>query len=43
MGFQGMVSIETFRPEHYARRPEDVIAEAYATTKETLEKAGCLE
>jgi len=43
MGYQGMVSIETFRPEHYARRPEDVIAEAYATTKATLEEAGCLE
>lgn len=42
MGYQGMVSIETFRPEHYARRPEDVIAEAYLTTKATLEKAGCL-
>lgn len=42
MGYSGMVSIETFRPEHYAKRPEDVIAEAYATTKAALEKAGCL-
>lgn len=42
MGYSGMVSIETFRPEHYKRLPEDVIAEAYTTTKAALEQAGCL-
>ncbi|MEL7603395.1 MAG: sugar phosphate isomerase/epimerase [Bacillota bacterium] len=42
MGYQGMVSIETFRPSHYAMKPEDVIAQAYATTHAVLAKAGCL-
>ncbi len=42
MGYQGMVSVETFRPSHYAMKPEDVIALAYSTTRDTLLKAGCL-
>lgn len=42
MGYHGMVSIETFRPSHYAMKPEDVIAQAYSTTYAALEKAGCL-
>lgn len=42
MEYKGMVSIETFRPSHYAMKPEDVISQAYATTRAMLEKAGCL-
>lgn len=41
-GYQGMVSVETFRPEYYAKTPEWVISEAYRTTKQALEKNGCL-
>ncbi len=42
MGYEGMVSIETFRPEHYAMKPEDVILQAYNTTRQTMLQAGCL-
>lgn len=37
-GYDGMVSIETFRPEYYAMKAEDVIAQAYKTTKEVVDK-----
>ncbi|MCL2000712.1 MAG: sugar phosphate isomerase/epimerase [Planctomycetes bacterium] len=37
-GYDGMLSIETFRPEYYAREPEWVIREAYRTTREAMER-----
>lgn len=41
-GYEGMVSAETFRPEYWEREPEWVIAEAYRTLREALERNGCL-
>lgn len=41
-GYDGMVSIETFRPEYWRMEPEEVIHLAYRTTRDTLEKNGCL-
>ena len=41
-GYDGMVSVETFRPEYWAKTPEWVIENAYRTTREALEKNGCL-
>lgn len=42
IGYDGMVSIETFRPEYWAMEPEAVIREAYRTTRDVLEQNGCL-
>lgn len=42
MGYDGMVSIEVFRPEYWALRPEEVIERAYKTTYECLKQNGCL-
>ncbi len=39
-GYNGMLSIETFRPEYYAKGPEWIIREAYRTTREAMEKYG---
>ena len=36
-GYDGMVSVETFRPEYWAKTPEWVIENAYRTTREALE------
>lgn len=41
-GYDGMVSVETFRPEYWAKSPEWVIHQAYATTRAALEESGCL-
>lgn len=41
-GYTGMVSAETFRPEYWEQPPQWVIAEAYRTLREALEKNGCL-
>lgn len=41
-GYDGMVSVETFRPEYWAKTPEWVIENAYRTTREALERNGCL-
>lgn len=38
IGYNGMVSIETFRPEYWSMKAEDVIAEAYKTTKELIDR-----
>lgn len=40
-GYNGMVSVETFRPEYWGKSPEWVIRTAYATTRDALEKNGC--
>lgn len=42
-GYDGMVSVETFRPEYWQRSPEWVIRTAYQTTRTALEKNGCLD
>lgn len=41
-GYDGMVSVETFRPEYWEKDAEWVIAEAYRTTREALAKNGVL-
>lgn len=40
MNYQGMVSIETFRPEYWQKPAEWVIAEAYQTTKKIMLECG---
>jgi len=40
MGYQGMVSIETFRPEYWQKTPQWVIAQAYKTTKQIMVDCG---
>ena len=42
-GYNGMVSVETFRPEYWRRSPEWVIKSAYQTTRAALEKNHCLD
>ena len=39
VGYEGMVSVETFRPEYWALAPEVVIERAYKTTAEAVKKA----
>lgn len=41
IGYDEMVSIETFRPEYWAMDAETVIRSAYQTTKGVLEQNGC--
>lgn len=40
MNYQGMVSIETFRPEYWQQSPEWVISQAYKTTKQIMVDCG---
>lgn len=40
--YQGMVSVETFRPEYWSEKPEVVISRAYETTHEALKRNLCL-
>jgi len=42
VGYDDMVSIETFRPEYWKKDAEWVIREAYRTTCEVLRKNNCL-
>lgn len=42
IGYTGMVSVETFRPEYWKKTPAWVIGTAYATTRASMEKNGCL-
>ena len=37
IGYTGMVSIETFRPEYYCLPPQNVISTAYVTTKKLID------
>ncbi len=37
-GYDGMVSIETFRPEYWEMTPEEVIRQAYATTRTVIDR-----
>lgn len=41
-GYDGMVSIETFNPEYWAEDPKWVIDTAYKSTRNMLEKCGCI-
>lgn len=42
IGYDGMVSVETFRPEYWEKPPRWVVETAYETTRAALEKNGCL-
>lgn len=42
IGYEGMCSIETFRPDHWAEKPEKVVDEAYQTTLAAMKRCGCL-
>ncbi|WRS27564.1 sugar phosphate isomerase/epimerase family protein [Oscillospiraceae bacterium MB08-C2-2] len=42
IGYNDMVSVETFRPEYWAKSPQWVIQTAYFTTLAVLQKYGCL-
>ncbi len=42
IGYEGMLSVETFRPEYWEKTPEWVIQTAYDTTRAVVEKNGCL-
>jgi len=41
-GYDGMVSLEVFRPEYWEMKPEELIPLSYKTTKEVLERNNCL-
>lgn len=41
-GYEGIASVETFRPEYWTKSPAWVIENAFATTREALLKNGCL-
>lgn len=41
-GYQGIASVETFRPEYWEKSPQWVTQTAYATTRAALEENGCL-
>lgn len=41
-GYDGMVSIETFNPEYWAKDPKWVIDTAYKATRSMLEQCGCI-
>lgn len=43
IGYEGVVSIETFRPEYWARTARWVIDEAYRTTYGAMKHSQCLE
>ncbi len=42
IGYDSMVSVETFRPEYWQKTPHWVIENAYITQKTALEQNGCL-
>lgn len=41
-GYNGMVSVETFRPEYWQKSPEWVIDQAYRTTYAALKQNDCI-
>lgn len=41
-GYEGIASVETFRPEYWQKDPAWVIGTAYETTRAELQRAGCL-
>ena len=42
LGYNGMISIETFRPEYWQKTPQWIIENAYRSTRAAAEKACCL-
>lgn len=42
VGYNGMCSIETFRPQHWAETPDWVIGQAYRTTYAAMKKNNCI-
>ncbi|MDR0357084.1 MAG: sugar phosphate isomerase/epimerase [Clostridiales Family XIII bacterium] len=42
MGYDGMISVEVFRPEYWAQPAEKVISEAYRTTRDAVARYGRL-
>jgi 2-keto-myo-inositol isomerase len=42
VGYEGMVSVETFRPQYWEKTPEWVIQNAYESLYKILEKNDCL-
>lgn len=42
IGYEGMCSIETFRPQHWEMTPEWVVENAYITTFAAMEKNHCI-
>ena len=42
IGYDDMISIETFRPEYWEKKPEWVISEAYRTTRDAVAAFGRL-
>lgn len=42
IGYNGMLSVETFRPEYWQRTPDWVVSEAYRTTYGAAKESGCL-
>lgn len=41
-GYEGMVSVETFRPEYWAQTPQWVVENAYCSLRQALQANGCL-
>lgn len=41
-GYEGMVSVETFRPEYWAQSPRWVVENAYSSLRQALQANGCL-
>ncbi|MGF6989705.1 2-keto-myo-inositol isomerase [Lachnospiraceae bacterium PM6-15] len=42
IGYDGMVSVETFNPDYWCQNREWVIHKAYETTREVLQRNGCI-
>lgn len=42
-GYEGMVSIEVFRPEYWALTPAEVVFQAHETTKKIMLECDCLQ
>lgn len=42
IGYHGMVSVETFRPEYWEKSPEWIIEQAYRTTRQVMEQNHCI-
>lgn len=42
IGYNGMCSIETFRPQHWEETPEWVVGQAFSTTYAAMKKNNCI-
>lgn len=41
-GYEGMISVETFRPEYWTQSPRWVVENAYSSLRQALQANGCL-